>query len=338
MTKLKVGVMSFAHVHAWSYLSSLLSRDDVELLSSDPDGARASDPGPRGAEFAAVLGAPYVETYDELFAWEPDIVVICTENSRHLEAAVLAFGAGAHVLCEKPLATTVADAESMVRLADEAGRFLMTAFPIRFTDGFAALRSRVHAGEVGTVLAVLGTNNGKIPTGDRAWFTDAQFSGGGALVDHVVHCADLLDSLLGEPAEWVSAVSNGILSADLGLAVETGGLVTIGYPSGIFATIDCSWSQPANAAVWGDVTLQVTGTDGSLAMSAMARYISGTTASGDVWMPFGLDFDGAMLDHLLEAVRAGVQPQPDGHVGVRTTRIVAAAQESARTGSVVRVA
>jgi predicted dehydrogenase len=334
---LKVAVMSFAHVHAWSYLSHLLRAENVEVLSSDPGGVAAEGELPRGAEFAALLGAPYVDSYEELFAWGPDAVVICAENSRHLEAARIAAAAGAHILCEKPLATSSADAEEIARLAEEAGVLLMTAFPIRFTTAFAELSARVRGGDVGEVLGVLGTNNGKIPAGDRRWFTDPEFSGGGALVDHVVHCADLLDALLGEEPEWVRAVGNGILHADLGLPVETGGFVTVGYPSGVFATIDCSWSQPQNAAVWGDVTLQVSGTAGSLSMSAMSRSVSGTTADGEVWLPFGADFDGAMIDHFLDCVRTGATPATDGGVGIRTTRIVDAARESARTGGTVRL-
>jgi predicted dehydrogenase len=135
----------------------------------------------------------------------------------------------------------------------------------------------------------------------------------------------------------VRAVGNRILHADKGVDVETGGNVTIGYPSGVFATIDCSWSQPDNAAIWGDVTLQVTGTRGSLSMSAMGRHVAGTTADGPVWMPFGSDFDLAMIRHFLSCVRTGERPGPDGRVGVRTTRIVDAARESATTGLTVRL-
>jgi 1,5-anhydro-D-fructose reductase (1,5-anhydro-D-mannitol-forming) len=336
-TPLKVGVMSFAHVHAFSYIEHLLGAPDVELLTSDPGGVQGEDAVPRGAAFAELLGAPYVDTYEELFAWGPDAVVVCTENVHHLAAIRLAAEAGAHVLCEKPLATTSADAAEIVRLGEEHGIIVMTAFPMRFTAAFGELAGRVRSGEAGDVLAVLGTNNGKIPTASRHWFTDPARAGGGALVDHVVHCADLLDALLEEEPVWVQAVANDILHRDMlletqGVTVETGGFVTLGYPSGVVATIDCSWSQPQNAAVWGDVTLQVTATGGSLAMSAMNKYVSGTDRDGDVWMPFGLDSDGAMIDHFLDGVRQGGRPQPDAVVGARMTRIVEAAQESARTG------
>jgi len=338
MTGLKIGLLSFAHVHAASYLMHLLGRDDVEVLTSDPDGAAAPDAGPRGAAFAAQFGAAYVDGYDDVFAWGPDAVVICAENSRHLELVRLAARHGVDVLCEKPLATTAADAEEIVRLVEESGIRLMTAFPVRFIPAFAALREQIAAGAVGDVLSILGTNNGKIPIGDRAWFTDPELAGGGVLVDHVVHCADLLDALLGVEPESVRAVANTILHADSGSRVETGGLVTLVYPGGVIATIDCSWSQPSHAAVWGNVGLEVTGTRGTLAFEGLSRSIQGTDADGAAWLPFGFDMDGAMIDHFLAAIRAGDQPQPDAGVGLRTTRIVAAALESARSGQPVRVA
>jgi predicted dehydrogenase len=335
---LKVAMMSFAHVHAWSYLSYLTTLDSVEIMTSDPDGADAPDDGPRGKEFADQFGVDYAPTWDALFEWKPDVVIICTENSRHLEAVRLAASAGAHILCEKPLATTVADADEILRLVDDAGVMIMTAFPVRFVPGFLDLAGRVRAGAVGEVLGVLGTNNGKIPIGTRRWFTDPELAGGGALVDHVVHCADLLDSLLGERVVSVRAVGNGILHHDLEVAVETGGLVTLTYESGIIATIDCSWSQPLTSGVWGGVSLQVTGTLGSIAFEAFSSVISGDDAAGQVWMPFGFDMDRAMIDHFLGEIRGGRQPQPDGRVGLRTTEIIEAARTSALTGQPVAIA
>jgi len=59
------------------------SMPDVEVLSADPDGASAPDAGPRGAAFAEQIGIPYVDSYDELFAWGPDAVVVTSENAGH---------------------------------------------------------------------------------------------------------------------------------------------------------------------------------------------------------------------------------------------------------------
>jgi 1,5-anhydro-D-fructose reductase (1,5-anhydro-D-mannitol-forming) len=331
---LRIAVLSFAHTHALSYVHALKAMPGIELIATDPDGASAPDDALRGADLAAELGVAYVDDYDAAFAWKPDAVVIAAENSRHRDLVERAAHAGAHVLCEKPLATTVDDAVAMQRACDEAGVILMVAYPVRFSPTVRDALAELRAGRLGRILSVTGVNNGKLP-GDRAWFTDPELAGGGALVDHVVHCADLLDELLGERATTVRAVSNGILHAQRDLAVETGGLVTIGYPSGVIATIDCSWSWPMSSPTWGGVTLQVVAERGTVTVSPFAKGVAGHDVNGETWTPVGADLDALLLDEFVAAVREGRQPQPDAGVGIRTVEIVKAAQASAASGGQV---
>ena len=343
---LKVAIASFAHTHAESYAGLLGRMPEVSVLSADPSGASAPDAGPRGAAFAEAHGVPYVDSYDELFAWEPDAVVVTSENALHRGLVERAAAVGAHVLCEKPLATEVADGEAMLAACEAAGVILMTAYPVRFAPSYGRLRAMVEAGRLGDVFAVIGTNNGKIPYDQRQWFTDAKLAGGGALVDHTVHCADLIDGLTGGvEAARVHAAANHVLHQEKGVAVETGGLVTITYRNGLLATIDCSWSVPDNAPTWGGVTLQVTGTNGSVEIAPFLPHVGGTDATGEVFLPVGGNLDALMLAEFLNAVRLTgpavpgrpptTIPQPDGNVGLRTLRIVDAARRSALSGQPV---
>jgi 1,5-anhydro-D-fructose reductase (1,5-anhydro-D-mannitol-forming) len=345
---LKVALASFAHTHAASYARLLSGMPDLEVLTADPDGTAAPDAGPRGADFAAQLGVPYTDSYDELFAWQPDAVVVTSENALHRPLVERAAAVGAHVLCEKPLATEIVDGEAMLAACEAAGVILMTAYPVRFAPSYGKLKAWVEAGRVGDVFAVLGTNNGKIPYAQRRWFTDAKLAGGGALVDHTVHCADVIDGLTGGvPAARVHAAANHVLHADKGVSVETGGLVTITYENGLLATIDCSWSMPDNGPTWGGLTLQVTGTKGSVEIAPFRPHVGGTDSDGEVFLPVGGDLDAMMLAEFLSAVRASgravpgaepaVVPQPDGHVGLRTLRIVDAARRSAISGQPVEL-
>jgi predicted dehydrogenase len=345
---LKVAIASFAHVHAGSYAHLLGSMPDIDVLSADPDGAAAPDAGPRGAELAKLFGIPYVDTYDELFAWGPDAVVVTSENAGHRALVERAAAVGAHVLCEKPLATKVADGEAMLAASEAAGTILMIAYPVRFAPSYLQLRANVEAGRLGDVFAVLGTNNGKIPYDARQWFTDAELAGGGALVDHTVHCADLIDGLTGgASATRVYAAANRILHQDKNVEVETGGLVTINYDNGLLATIDCSWSVPDNGATWGGVSLQVTGTNGSVEIEPFLPHVGGTDPAGEVFMAIGGNLDESLLDTFLDAVRTAgpavagqppaVVPQPDGAVGLRTLKIVDGARRSAASGQAVDV-
>jgi len=333
--RIKVAVLSFAHGHAVGYLRYLKSRGDVELIASDPDGIRSPDAGPRGRELADQLRVTYLDSVEEALAWGPDAVVVCSENIAHRGLVEQAAAAGAQILCEKPLATTARDAAAMLEAVERAGVALMIAYPVRFSPSFVDLKAQVRAGRLGEVLAVLGTNNGQIPLSDRRWFTDPALSGGGCFVDHIVHCADLLDSLLEQHATSVRAVSNRILHAESGVDVETGGLVTVTYASGVIATIDCSWSQPMSAPNWGGATLEVVGTKGSIKISPFESHIGGYGEQEALWLPFGPDLDAAMLEEFLAGVREHRNPQPDGHVGLRTVALMNAAQRSALTGQPV---
>jgi 1,5-anhydro-D-fructose reductase (1,5-anhydro-D-mannitol-forming) len=330
----KVAVLSFAHGHAMSYLRNLASRDDVDLVASDPDASRSAEVGTRGPEAAATRGVTYLDSYEEALAWGPDAVVVCSENARHRELVERAAAAGANVLCEKPLATSTADAAAMLTAVDRAGVFLMVAFPVRFSPSFVDLQAQVSKGRAGEILAIMSTNNGKIPWEER-WFTDTDLSGGGCLVDHIVHCADLIDALLPKRATSVHAVSNRILHAETGVHVETGGLVTITFEGGVIATIDCSWSQPMSAPNWGGLTLEVLGTNGSIKMSPFSSHVGGNGSDGAIWLTYGADLDAIMIDEFLNGVREGRVPQPDGRVGLRTVSIMNAAQLSAQTGQPV---
>ncbi|MDJ0347961.1 Gfo/Idh/MocA family oxidoreductase [Cryobacterium sp. PH29-G1] len=335
---LRVALMSFAHVHAAAYASLLQAMPQVELRASDPDSATSPVGERRGQDLADDLGVAYVDSYAELLAWRPDAVIVTSENARHRPLVEAAAQAGAAVLCEKPLATTLDDAFAMQAACDAAGVTLMTAYPVRFSPAFARLRELVTAGGLGTLLAATGTNNGQIPVGDRAWFTDPALSGGGAMVDHIVHVADLLDALTGLTPVTVRAVANRILHGEKPeVRAETGGLVTIGYAGGFIATVDCSWSQPDSAPTWGGLTLQVVGTRGIADIDPFAQHVGGVGPAGAVYLAYGTNTDELLLAEFLHAVRDGRAGQPDGGAGIRSLKIVLAAQESARTGAVVSV-
>lgn len=340
MSPLRIGVLSFAHTHAISYLAALRAMPDVEVVGTDPDGTSTGTDlvDLRGRELAEALDVPYVDTVEDLLAQGVDAVVVTSENARHRALVEQAAAAGAHVLCEKPLATTWEDGLAMRAAADAAGVLLMVAFPVRFAGTFARLSATKRAGRLGELLSVRGANNGMLPL-TRSWFTEPDLSGGGAIVDHVVHIADLLDALLdGTPAVTVTAVTNRVLHAARARA-ETAGLVTITYADGTIATIDCSWSRPDTSPTWGGLALTVVGTEGSVDVDFFRPSVRGLEAASgrSVVLPYGPDFDAAMLETFVSAVRSGEQPQPDAAVGLRTLAVVLAAQESAASGETVRV-
>lgn len=338
MKTLRVGIASFAHVHASGYAKILRDRPDVELVAADPDAVAAPPDEVRGAALASQLGVRLLPSYEAMFAEGLDAVLVCTENARHRQLVEQAAAAGIHVLCEKPLATRLDDAEAMVQACAQAKVILMVAYPVRFHPGFRAMRDALHRGDLGRVHAITGTNNGQAPLASRRWFLDPELAGGGAVMDHTVHLADLLDSLLNTTPHQVYAQVNRVVHADE-VTVETGGLIAMTYADGTVATIDCSWSAPASYPSWGGLTLTLEGERGSAHLDAFAENIQvfDDHIGGLRWDAVGVNLDALMIDEFLSSVRSGRPAQPDGAVGFRTLQVVRAAYDSAASGNPVTI-
>ena len=331
MSKIKIGVLSFAHSHARGYLRALKTLENVSILTADPG-------NPNGADFAIELGVEYVDSYDEFFAWNPEAVVVCSENTRHRTHVEMCAAAGAHVLCEKPLATTVNDCEAMIRACETSGVTLMVAYPMRCTPMFKQLRLDVEDGKLGQIISAVGTNNGRIPGG---WFTRSDLSGGGAIIDHLVHCSDLLNILLA-PArpQSVYAVSNTIIQdPNNPVDDETGAIVLITYSSGVTAMIDCSWSQPINAPTWGGLTLELIGVDRSVMIDPFALRIEGFSQKDKqpIWLPFISESTLSLLQEFLSCIADGRTPEADGPAGLSAVELVEAAVLSTKTGTPIQL-
>lgn len=329
--------MSFAHVHAASYVGLLRARPDVEVVASDPDHRRR--PGETGgATLADDLGVDYLEDYDALLRTEPDGVIVCAENAEHRRLTERAAAAGAHVLCEKPIATTLPDAHAMTAACAAAGVQLMVAHPVRHAPAVANLRRMLAAGTLGEIVSIAGTNNGRIPGGDRAWFLDPDVAGGGALTDHLVHLLDLVDALWpGSRVTSVYAVANRLLHP--GAAVETAGLAALRLELApgtrpVPMVIDASWSRPVGYPTWGGLTLRVIGTGGISDLDPFSARVGGHTGRS-AWIPYGPDLDALLLQAFLEVVAGAATATPDGAAGTRGLAVVLAAYDSLAAGQPV---
>ena len=325
----KIGIFSFAHMHAASYAQALQTHPNAVLAGiADSDVAR-------GQAMAAQLGTTYFPSEAALLDQSLDGVVVTSENIHHRRLVELAAEAGVNaILCEKPLATTLEDARAMVSACAAANVSLATAFPCRYSPAFQSLRRQVQAGAVGEVLALRGTNHGKMPGG---WFIDLSLSGGGAVLDHTVHAADLNRLLLGREATEVYAeIGNGFYHQ----AWDDTGFLSIGYDGGVFATLDTSWSRPKTFPTWGDITMQVVGTGGVLDLDMFAQNLThyDDRTSQVSWAGWGSSTDAGLVADFLRL--AAGQPAPDlatGEDGLRALAVALAAYRSAKAGEPVAV-
>lgn len=200
---MRIGILSFAHLHAEGYQASLRTLTGVELVGFSHEDAE------EGRRFAAEYGLRWYPSHQELLAEGLDGVVVCSENARHRELVEMAAEAKCHVLCEKPIEASLEDAQAMREACERNGVHFMTAFPMRFAPSVQSVRAAIQQGQLGQVYGVNGINHAEIPTAHRAWFADKERAGGGAVMDHVVHLADLLRWYFGaEVTEVYAEVDN----------------------------------------------------------------------------------------------------------------------------------
>ena len=324
--KIKIGMMSFAHMHATSYAHSIASRADTEMVGI------ADESPERARQMAERYETRAFESYEALLA-EPglDAVVVCSENVKHRGLVELAAGAGKHVLCEKPLATTLEDGEAMIAACRNAGVQLMTAFPCRYSPVMQRLKATVDSGSAGEVLAFRGTNRGRNPGG---WFIDKSLSGGGAMIDHTVHVTDLMRWLLRDEVKDVYAeISNGIGHHDF----DDVAFLTMSFRKGAFGTLDASWSRPKSYPTWGDVTLEVVTERGTLSMDMFAQNLALYSDATDSvsWHNWGGNMDDGLVAAFAAAIAEGSPVPITGEDGLRAAEVALAAYKSAEQRSPV---
>lgn len=329
---MRLAIMSFAHIHAESYIENLRRLPGVEFIGFADD-----DPA-RGDHFAHQYGATLFRSYEELLAARPDGVIICSENSYHKRLTLMAAEAGVHVLCEKPLATTADDARAMIDACQRAGVVLMTAFPMRFNAPVLEIKSLLDSGRLGNLHGLKTTNQGRCPNNLRGWFVDKQLAGGGAVFDHTVHLADLMRWFLKSEVVEVYAQTNQILYGDE-VDVETGGLLLLTFANGVFASIDCSWNKPRYYPTWGGLTMELVGTGGLARMDAFRQNLTVYTHQEQrpQWAFWGSDADLGMIAEFITAIQEKRPPLITGVDGLRATEIALAAYRSAQSGQPEKV-
>jgi UDP-N-acetylglucosamine 3-dehydrogenase len=329
---MRVGIMSFAHVHADGFLQLLRSLPDTEFVGfSDTDEAR-------GKKFSELYNTTWFDTHEALLKTGVDAVIVCSENANHRELVELAARAGAHVLCEKPIEVTVQDAEAMKGVCTKAGVNFMTAFPMRFDANIQALKGMLERNDLGKLYAINGINHSEIPKAHRAWFAIKALAGGGAVMDHTVHLLDLYRWFTGsEVTEVYAEVSNPFYPGEID--VDSAGLVTLTFANGMFATIDCSWSRPPMVYPrWGHLKMELIGENGAVNVDAFAQHLnvySKTAARPASWLGWGSDANAAMVQEFLASIREKREPAVTWRDGLEAMRVALACYESAKDGQPV---
>jgi predicted dehydrogenase len=286
------------------------------------------------------VGEPTTDIDSVLSRDDVQAVIVATPTVLHRDIVVAAAGAGKHVLCEKPMAMTIAECADMIRAAERARVVLQIAFMRRFDAAFLAAREAVRAGQVGSVVLVKSLSRG--PSVPQPWMFDLG-SSNGTLAEVNSHDIDTLRWFTGSEVAEVYAMGGNFRSPQALPAhpdYYDNVVLAARFENGMQGLID-----GAAAAAYGyDARLEVLGTRGVVFAGALAEnsVVSCTRdeglAQGTVrsWRALFRDAYEAEDRSFVECIRDGSPPRVGGRDGMMAVSVVCAGNESIRTGKPVR--
>lgn len=315
--KLRVGIVGCGQMGRW-HLDSYRSHPHVELVGF------ADTALERAEGFARDAGGRAYASHDALLKGESlDAVSLCSVPSTHRNIAVDLLNRGVHVLCEKPLAISVQEAEEMASAAKKNQRLLFTAFKFRFHDEVRRAKELIDAGSLGRVLSFRLMFGGYIDMHNQ-WYAKKALSGGGIIMDNGPHAADLIRFLFGD----ISSVAAQVSRAQ-NLEVEDTAKLDVAMVSQAVGTSDLSWSVRIPPKAY----LEIYGEDGAASLDT-----SGVSYRFKTWSEW--KYDANRLDvkaafvrqiHYFVDATQGQNPLALGNgEGVASQRVIEAAYESVR--------
>jgi myo-inositol 2-dehydrogenase / D-chiro-inositol 1-dehydrogenase len=292
--RLPVAVLGAGHVHAPGYIRYLKAHPDVDLVGIYDETA------PTARHLAEEAGTSGFRSVPEALE-NARAVAICPEPTRQLALVQAAVSAGLPVLCEKPFGTNLAEATALLRLSEKVP--MSVALPVRYHPAAVKLKVTVQSGALGASAAVWATNRNSFPGG---WFADRSLAGGGCLLDHLVHVADLVRWVWG--TELVSAMAEAGTRHYPGLEAEDTAAVLVRCSNGLVMSLDPSMSRPRGMPGALDLTLKVWAERGTARTDIFPPGVEWVDEHGFLHQEaVGADMDRGMLDDWVGSV---IQDRP----------------------------
>ncbi|NQT53757.1 Gfo/Idh/MocA family oxidoreductase, partial [bacterium] len=310
----------------------------------DVDAARAEAVG------QAFGSVPWFTAIEPLLERDDvDAVYIATPTIAHAPQALAAIHAGKHVLVEKPVAMTAAEARRIATAAERKGVLAGTGFMMRHHGAHQKIKQLIADGAIGTPVMARAQLSCWYPPMAGAWRQDPALGGGGAFIDMGNHCFDLLEMFLGRTTEVHAFMGNRVHD----YASEDTAVATFRFASGAFGVVDALFNVPDEAV--GNV-LEIYGSGGSIRCEGTIGQTPGgsvrlvTTATGGydakqqraaakerVVRFRQVNTYRAEIEDFTRAVRTGGTPAVSVADGIWNMKVVDAAYRSARTGRAVKI-
>ncbi len=321
-------------MHAFSYASELSRMDRVAIAGF------CDEHHGRGDRVREMFNFKQFSSYEALASSsDVDVILVTTETVFHADVALLAFEHGKDVIVEKPIATTLVDARRMIDAARKHGRRLFQCYPCRYHPSSRKTKELIDSGEVGDILGISATNHGCMPdhgNPETAWFSSKQLAGGGAVMDHTTHAADLIFWFTGWTPARVFGVARRLFHD--GIDVDDAGSVLVTHGNGVSASIDPSWSRPASYPTWGDLTMVIYGSKMTVSIDMFNQNVnihSNKQPRSTEWRSFSSNVDAIMLEDYVDAILHDGEPPVTGDDGLKALKVALDAYLSNERGQVV---
>ncbi|MFW6154434.1 MAG: Gfo/Idh/MocA family protein [Planctomycetota bacterium] len=320
------GVLGASRIAQKKHIPAAAEATDVEIV------AIASRDQARADAYAAEFDLPAAYgSYDPLLA-DPavDAVLITLPNSLHAEWTIKAARAGKHVLCEKPLATTAADARAMFTAADEAGVVLMEGFWIRFHPQLPFIRETIASGAIGEVRLIRVELTYTITDWGGDSRTRADLAGG-ALFDAGCYCAHVIRHLMGTEAQ----VATGFQRVHPDCKVDSTFTGLLAFDDGRMGYLATSMEAPFRVCSEIIGTTGRIHTDSLFAASTVTVTAAGHPARTETFGP-GTGMR-AQLEHVSACIRDGTTPEITAADSIGNAAALEAIKQAAGEGRAVEL-
>ncbi|MEH2421756.1 MAG: Gfo/Idh/MocA family oxidoreductase [Nostoc sp.] len=272
---------------------------------------------------------------------EVDVIYIVLPNSMHREYTVRGAKAGKHILCEKPMATTVEDAQKMIDACKQADRKLMIAYRCQYEPHHRAMIQMIRSKELGTVK-VIQADNGQNQGGDlNQWRLKRALAGGGCLPDVGVYCLNATRYLTGEEPIAINAQTFSTPGDPRFKEVEESVTFQMRFPSGIVAICSTSYGfhearrfRVFGSDAWGQ--LDPAFSYNGLRMMISRKSPTNSMAENVSEVRIGEKNQFALeIDHMADCVIQNKQPHTPGEEGLQDQKLIALIYEAAQTGKTI---
>ena len=342
---INIGILGCGKIAQVRHIPEYAENPDVKLAAFfSPNRARAQ-------EQADKYGGKVYDTAEALLADpEIDAVSICAANYAHAELSIQALNAGKHVLCEKPMATTLADCEAMVDCAKKNGKFLMIGHNQRLAKAHMEAKRLIDEGLIGDIITFRtsfghgGPETWSISPGKNVWFFDKKKAAMGVMADLGVHKTDLIQYLTGQrvvrtTARLVTLDKRGEDGELIG--VDDNAVCIYEMSGGAFGTMTASWTYYGAE----DNSTVLYGTKGIMriyddpAHSIVVKLADGQEQVYDVEQIQTNDNQtkSGVIDLWVDCLKNNRAPEISGESALYAMRAVFASIESSQTGKTVEI-